>query len=149
MQQILDPKEWPSIRFEGEFLPQSLSGISILIDRNLSERTSDWIWRLPHCKETWKDGEAAWCISSATEIIDHMLEHEDEIAEEVKVRLGSHGFDGQRTVEEWLGALARIRVLSESADEICRWIAGEPSDKAEEQRRRLLAFLDKQSSNNT
>ena len=55
MHQQLDPKEWPSIRFKGEELPQSVSGISILIDRDLSEKTKDWVWRLPICKEVWKE----------------------------------------------------------------------------------------------
>jgi hypothetical protein len=143
MNQQLDPKEWPTIQFEGEYLPQSVSGISILINLDFTERTGDWIWRLPHCKEVWKGGEADWCLSSASEIIDHLLEHRDEVIEEIRDRLGPHGFDGPVTINEWLTALSRIRVLAQSADGDCRWIAGEPTERAEETRRRILAFLDK------
>jgi len=142
MNQSLDPEEWPAIRFEGEFLPQSLKGISILVDRDFTERTSDWIWRLPHCKEVWKDGEANWCISSATEITDHLLEYRDEVSTEIRERLGPHGFDGETTVDEWLKALTRIQNLASSSGGTCRWIAGEPTERAEEARRRALAFLD-------
>jgi hypothetical protein len=145
MNQQLDPEDWPSIRFEGELLPQSLGGISILIDREFTERTGDWIWRLPHCKEVWKDGDAEWCIASTTEIIDHLLEHREEIAAEIRNRLGPHGFDGDATIDEWLSALARIQSLASFSGEICRWIAGEPTASAEETRRRLLAFLDSQA----
>lgn len=145
MNQQLDPEDWPSIRFEGESLPQSVSGISILIDHELTERTGDWIWRLPHCKEVWKDGDAEWCIASATEIIDHLLEHRDQVTDEIRDRLGPHGFDSHATIDEWLSALARIQSLARSSGEICRWIAGEPTERAEESRSRLLAFLDSQA----
>ncbi len=145
MNQQLDTQDWPSIRFEGELLPQSVSGISILIDRKFTERTGDWIWRLPHCKEVWKDGEAEWCIASATEIIDHLLEHRDEVTAEIRERLGPHGFDGKTTIDEWLTALSRIQSRAKSSGEICRWIAGEPTQRAEETRRRLVAFLDSQA----
>lgn len=142
MNQPLDPEEWPAIRFEGELLPQSLRGISILIDRDFMERTGDWIWRLPHCKEVWKVAEANWCITSATEIIDHLLEHRDEVSTEIRDRLGPHGFDGDTTIDEWLRALTRIQYLARSSGGTCRWIAGEPTDRAEETRRRAIAFLD-------
>ena len=145
MNQLLDADEWPSIRFEGELLPQSVSGISILIDREFTERTGDWIWRLPHCKEVWKDGDAEWCIAAATEIIDHLLEHRDEVAIEVRDRLGPQGFDGDATIAEWLSALARIQSLARTSGEVCRWIAGEPTERAEETHRRFLAFLDGQA----
>ena len=145
MNQSLDPEEWPSIRFEGESLPQSLKGISILIDRDFTGRTGDWIWRLPHCKEVWKEGESDWCISSATEIIDHLLEHRDEVVVDIRERLGTHGFDAEPTIDEWLTALARIQSLARSSDGKCRWIAGEPSESAEEVRRSFLAFLDSQA----
>jgi hypothetical protein len=146
MNQTLDPEEWPSIRFEGELMPQSLSAIHILINRDFTERTGDWIWRLPHCKEVWKDGEATWCIESATEIIDHLLENRAEIIAEIQDRLGPHEFDAETTIDEWLTALARIQTLtrSRSAGDTCRWIAGEPTERAEETRRRILAFLDNQ-----
>ncbi len=142
MNQQLDPDDWPSICFEGELLPQSVSGISILVHRDLTERTCDWIWSLRHCSEVWKGGEAEWCLSSAIEIINYLLEHRDEVAEDVRERLGPYGFDGQTTVNEWISALASIRVLAESAEEVCSWIAGEPSDEVEEKRRRFLAYLE-------
>lgn len=145
MNQQLDPEDWPSIRFEGELLPQSVSGISILIDRDFSERTGDWIWRLPHCKEVWKGGEAEWCIASATEIMDHLLDHRVEVGAEIQERLGPHGFDGQATIDEWLAAMARILSLARSSRDVCRWIAGEPTEGAEETRRRILSFLDQQA----
>ena len=149
MNQHLDPLERPAIRFEGEFLPQSLHGISILIDRKFSECTAEWIWRLSNCLGAWKEGGSDWCTTSATEIIDHLLDNRDEISTEIGERLGSDGFDGQLTMDEWLWALARIRNLAETTDGICRWVAGEPSERAEEQRRRILAFLDKQRPSDT
>lgn len=145
MNQPLDPEEWPSICFEGELLPQSLKGISILINRDFTERTGDWIWRLPHCKEVWKGGEPEWCIASATEIIDHLLEHRADVAADIQERLGPFGFDGETTIDEWLTALVRIQSLAESSSGICRWIAGEPTERAEEGRRRWLTFLDSQA----
>ena len=75
----------------------------------------------------WKDAEAEWCIASATEIIDYLLEHRSEIVNEVRERLGPHGFDGPMTLDEWLAALVCIRNLAESTGGICRWIAGEPT----------------------
>ena len=144
MNQTLDPEEWPSIRFEGEALPQSLSAIHILIHRDFTERTGDWIWRLPHCKEVWKDGESEWCVESATEIIDHLLEHRAEIIAEIGERLGPDGFDARTTVDEWLAALTRIQTLAKAAGDTCRWIAGEPTERAEEVRRSILAFLEQQ-----
>ncbi|MEZ5329803.1 MAG: hypothetical protein R3F19_32545 [Verrucomicrobiales bacterium] len=143
MNQHFESEEWPSIQFEGEFLPQSVSGISILLDRDFTGRTADWIWRLRHCKEVWKNGEADWCLSSASEICDHLLEHRDEIVAQIRARLGPHGFDETTTIDEWLTALSRIRVLAQAADGDCRWIAGRPTERAEETRRRILAFLDK------
>jgi hypothetical protein len=145
MSQQLNPNDWPSICFEGEILPQSVKGISILIDREFTERTGDWIWRFPHCKGVWKEGEAEWCIQSANEIMDHLLEHRTDIIGEIQERLGPHGFDGTRTIEEWFAALGRIRDLAKSRNGICRWIAGEPSERARETVRRFLAFLDRQT----
>lgn len=145
MNQSLDKEEWPQIRFEGQLLPQSLKGISILIDRDFTERTGDWIWRLPHCKEVLKEGEADWCISSAAEIIDHLLEYRKEVSSEIRDRLGPHGFDGNTTVDEWLTALGHIQSLARASGGTCRWIAGEPTERAEENRRRISAFLDSQT----
>ena len=144
MNQQLDPQEWPAIKFQGELLPQSLSAIHILIYQPLSERTLDWIWKLPHCKEVWKTGEADWCIESAREISDRLLDGKHEIIEEIRDRLGSDGFDGEATVGEWLTALDRIRILAEATTGDCRWIAGEPTERAEETRRGILAYLNKQ-----
>ena len=126
-------------------LPQSVSGISILIVREFTELTCDWIWRLPHCKEVWKGGDAEWCIASATEIIDHLLEHRAEVVADIQERLGPHGFDGQATIDEWLIALTRIQSLASSSGDSCRWIAGEPTERVEEARRRILTFLDRQA----
>lgn len=144
MNQTLDPEEWPSICFEGELLPQSLSAIHILIYRGFTERTSEWIWRLPHCKEVWKGGESTWCIESATEIIDHLLDNRADILSEICERLGPDEFNAETTIDEWLTTLARIQTLAKSAGDTCRWIAGDPTERAEETRRRILAFLDKQ-----
>jgi hypothetical protein len=41
--------------------------------------------------------------------------------------------------------LSRIQSRAKSSGEICRWIAGEPTVRAEETRRRLVAFLDSQA----
>ena len=144
MNQQLDPEDWPSIHFEGELLPQSVSGISILIGRDFTERTGDWIWRLPHCKEVWKDGDAEWCVASASEIIDHLLVHRAEVVAEIQERLAPHGFDAQATIDEWLAAMRRIQNLAESSGNTCRWIAGASTQRAEETRSRILAFLDAQ-----
>lgn len=146
MNAFIDPEKWPSIRFEGEWMPQSLAGISILMDREFTQQTGDWIWRLPHCHECWKEGEAAWCIASATEIIDYLLEHRDAVAAEIRERLGPFGFEGDSTLNEWLAALVRIQDLARSSGGTCRWIAGEPTGRAEETRRGLSAFLDQQGS---
>jgi hypothetical protein len=143
MNQQLDTLEWPAIEFQGELLPQSLSAIHILIDQPLTERTLEWIWKFPHCKEVWKDGEPDWCIASVTEIADYLLDYREEIVEEIRVRLGSHEFDGDETIDEWWTGLNRIRILAESADGACRWIAGQPTERADGTRRRILAFLDK------
>lgn len=142
MSQQLDPQEWPSIRFEGELMPQSLIGISILIDRGFTEGTADWIWKLSCCREVWKECDADGCISSASEISDHLLEHRHEVRELIRDRLASHGIDGQATFKEWLSALDRIRFLALATNENCRWIAGEPTQRAEETRRRILVFLE-------
>lgn len=126
-------------------MPQSLKGISILIDRGFTEQTADWIWRLVHCKEVWKEGDSNWCALSASEIIDCLLDHRDEIGTEISQRLGSFGFDADITLNEWLAAMARIQDLARSSGGICRWIAGEPTKKAEEARSRILSFLDRQA----
>ena len=73
-----------------------------------------------------------------------MLEHRDEVVAEIHDRLGPQGFDGTATINEWLTAMTRIRSLARSSSDVCRWIAGEPTERAEEMRRRILAFLDKQ-----
>lgn len=144
MNQTLDPEKYPSIRFEDELLPQSLSAIHILIYCDFTERTGDWIWRLSHCKGVWKEGEATWCIESATEIIDHLLENRADVITEIQERLVPHGFVAETMIDEWLTALARIQILAKSAGDTCRWIAGEPTQRAEVAHRRILAFLDKQ-----
>lgn len=148
MNQELDTEEWPAIEFQGELLPQSVSGIHILIYQPLSERTLDWIWKLPHCKEVWKDGEPDWCISSAAEISDHLLDHRDEIIRTIQERLGPEGFDGTATHEEWLTAMSRISELAKRTDGICRWIAGQPTEQAETFRRQLLDYFDRHEQNN-
>jgi len=148
MNQSLDSEEWPAIRFEGELMPQSLKGISILIDREFTERTGDWIWRLPHCNEVWKEGESDWCMASATEIIDHLLEYRDEVATEIRERLGPFGFDGDITIDEWLTALTRIQCIARSSGSTCRWIAGDTTERSKETLRRLQAFLNSQAPNN-
>lgn len=126
-------------------MPQSLKGISILIDRDFTEQTADWIWRLVHCKEVWKEGGSNWCEASATEISDCLLDHRDEIGTEISQRLGSFGFDADLTLNEWLTALARIQDLARSSSGICRWVAGELEGRAEEVVSRILSFLDRQA----
>jgi len=142
LNQQLDPEEWPQICFEGELLPQTVSAIHILIDQPFSERMKEWVWRLPHCKGVWKEGDAAWCAASASELADHMLEHRDGIIREIEERLGTDGFDGPTTLQEWLKAMSQIQGLANRIGGICRWVAGAPSPEAEEQRRRVLRFLD-------
>jgi len=127
MPQTLDPHTWPSIEFQGEPLPQSLIGISILIHQDFTEATGDWIWRFSNCKNAWKKGEPAWCVASAVEISDYLLDHRDEVIPDIERRLGPYGLNGQATYEEWLTGLARIRTLAASSDGDCRWIAGEPA----------------------
>jgi hypothetical protein len=145
MNQSLDPEAWPPICFEGKLLPQSLKGISILIDRKFTERTGDWIWRLSHCYEVWKEGESGLCIASATEIMDHLLEHRADVARGIRERLGSHGFDGDATLDEWLTALAHIQSLAKSSKGVCRWIAGNPTEEAQEALRGFSSVLDRQA----
>ncbi len=123
MAQQLDKQEWPSIEFDGEFLPQSLSAISILINHDFSESTGDWIWRLPHCKDTWKDGQAEWCISSASEIIRYLHDYREDVLRDIHERLTSDGFCAQRTLDEWLMALGCIKELAASSGGICHWVA--------------------------
>lgn len=149
MNQQLDAQEWPAIEFQGELLPQSLSAIHILIYQPLSERTLDWIWTFSHCNEVWKSGESEWCMTSAIEIADHLLEHRDAIVEEIRDRFGPDEFGGDEMIDEWLSGLNRIRILAESTDGDCRWIAGQPTERAEETRRRILAFLDQKLADNT
>ena len=126
MTQTLDLEEFPQICFEGEILPQSVIAISILINHDFTERTGDWIWRLPHCKKIWKTGDSEWCLAAAREINDHLLEHRAEIITDIQERLGPHGFDGHTTINEWLTALARIQILAASAGNVCRWTADSP-----------------------
>lgn len=144
MSQQLDSALWPAIEFQGKILPQSVSGIHILIYQPLSERALDWIWRLPHCREVWKGGSADWCVSSASELMDHLLDSRDEIISEINERLAPHGMDPVTTYEEWLSALADIRRLAEETEGDCLWIAGQPSQEAEAMRTRTLNFLDRQ-----
>lgn len=149
MNQQLDTREWPAIEFQGELLPQSLKAIHILIDQPFSERTLEWIWKLPHCAEVWKSGDADWCIASASEISNYLLEHRNEMTEEIRDRLGPDEFDADATINEWLTALNRIKILAESAEGDCHWIAGEPTERAEKTRRSILTFLDKQHTDDT
>lgn len=142
MPQQLDTTKWPAIEFEGEFLPHSASAIHILIYQPLSERTLDWIWKLPHCKEVWKDGDPEWCISSAAEVSDHLLDHRDEIVKEIQSRLESDGFDGATTLEEWLTAMSLISRLAKKSDGICRWRVGKPNEKTEASLRQFLDHHD-------
>lgn len=143
MNQQLDLQDWPSIQFDGEALPQSVSGISILMDRDLSAQARDWAWRFPICKEVWKEGDAVWCRTSASEIIDHLLEYPSEVIADIRDRLGPHGFDGPLTINEWISALDRVRTLAASVEGKCRWIAGDPTDRAKVMKCRLLAYTDK------
>lgn len=143
MNQHLDTEYWIPIKFEGELLPQSVSGLSILIHQDFTDLTKDWIWSLPHCSEVWKSGAADWCLSSASEISNYLLKHKTKIITEIQERLSPHGFDADITFSEWITALSRIRQLAESSTGECSWIAGEPTELAEEVRLRIMSFLDK------
>ena len=143
MQSNLDPNEWRSIRFEGIDLPPSLMAISILIViDDFSERTGDWIWRLPHCKGVGKDGAAKWCVDSATEIMDHLLEHRQVILAMINERLGPHGFDAELTYAEWMASLLKIRDIASGMDGDCMWTAEDPGFDAEAAAKKMLRALD-------
>lgn len=116
MDQQLDLECWPSICFECEMLPQRVIGISILIHRDFTECSSDWIWRPLHCSEVCQKSEAEWCIGSVSEIIDHLLEYRAEVAAEVHERLASYGIDSQTTLDEWL-CVAMFIFLQKSISE--------------------------------
>ncbi len=130
MTQQLDEMEWPPIEFEGELLPPSLKAISILVNHDFSESTGDWIWRLPHCKDTWKDGQAEWCISAASEIICYLHDYREDVLRDIDERLNSDGFCAQRTLDEWIMALSRIKELAASSGGLCRWIAQSATNPA-------------------
>lgn len=140
MNQPLNPEDWPSIRYENELLPQSISGISILINCPLTERTADWIWRFCHCKGVWKNGEAQWCIDSVIEILGYIEEYRFEIISEIKERLEPHGFNAETTITEWREALKLIKKLSDLVDGDCQWISSEPED-LEEKSHRFSTFI--------
>ena len=146
MSEAPDSEEWPPICFEGELLPKSLMGISILMDRWFSKSTKDWIWRFHICREVWKGGDADWCIKSAKEITNYLQKRRKKAAAEIEKRLG---LDGQTTVDEWIDGLTRIQAISATVDGDCRWISGDPTERAEETRRRIVAFLDNQDSAKT
>lgn len=135
-----DSEEWPPIRFEGELLPQSLMGISILMDRWFSKPTKEWIWRFHLCHEVRKEGNADWCYKSASDILKYLRKRRKKAAIEIEKRLG---LDGQVTVDEWIDGLMRIQVISSTVNGECRWIAGEHTERAEQTRTRILAFLDR------
>jgi len=141
-----DSEEWPPIRFEGELLPQSLMGISILMDRWFSKSTKEWIWRFHICHEVWKGGDADWCNKSANEILKYLRRRRKKAAMEIEKRLG---LDGQVTVDEWIDGLMRIQAISSTVAGECRWIAGEPTERADQTRTRILAFLDSKGSDKT
>jgi len=143
MTQALDRDEWKSIRFEGVDLPQSLMGISILINiDDFTERTGDWIWKLPHCKSIWKGGPARWCHESATEIIDHMIEHRETVLAMIRERLVPNGFDPDATFSEWISSLMTIREISSKKEGDCQWIAGNPDPEVGRMAERFLRYLD-------
>ncbi|MGJ8673873.1 hypothetical protein [Rubritalea sp.] len=123
MSQDLDTTDFPPIRFEHELLPQSVSGISILMNYEFTETTGDWIWKLPHCKNTWKEGDSTWCISSCSEIISFLNSNKEQVIEDIKERLSPHGFDPNITLNEWLSSLARIKEICQLGNKTCRWIA--------------------------
>ena len=142
MQSSSDPQEWRSIRFEGIDLPPSLMAISMLIViDDFSERTGDWIWRLPHCKGVEKDGAAGWCADSATEIMDHLLEHRQEILGMITERLVPHGFDAELTYAEWMDSLLKIRDIASRKEGDCVWIAEVPDHDAEIAAAKMLRAL--------
>ncbi len=139
MSEEADSNGWQPICFEGELLPRSMMGISILMDRWFSKSTKEWIWKFHICNEVWKEGDADWCKKSAIEILKYLHKKRSKAAVEIEKRLG---LDGQITVDEWIEGLTRIRDISTNVDGDCHWIAGKPTERAEETRRRILAFID-------
>ena len=141
-QSTINHKECSSIRFQGELLPHSMSMIHILINRDFTEQTSDWIWRFAHCNGVWKAGSADWCYSSSSEIIRHLHSFRDEVITEIKERLGLDNIRSSHTYDNWIEGLTSIQRLAQSADEECRWIAGISSQKVENTRKQILSYLD-------
>ncbi len=124
MSQSLDPASWRSICFEGIDMPPSLMGISILIVvDDFTEKTGDWIWKLPHCVGVRKSGSARWCVDSAREIIRYLTESREEVLAMIVDRLQPHGFDPELTLAEWNESLSKILGIASAMEGYCSWIA--------------------------
>jgi hypothetical protein len=118
-------------------------GISILITiDDISERTGDWLWRLRHCWGVGKHGAAGWCADSATVIMNHLLEHRQEVLAMITERLGPHGFDAELTYGEWMESLLKIHDIASRKEGDCVWIAEDPGFDAEAAAEKMLHALD-------
>ena len=111
-----------------------MSMIHILINRDLTELTGDWVWRFAHCNRVWKTGSADWCYSSSSEIISHLHSFRDEVITEIKERLRLDDISSIHTYDNWVEGLTSIQRLAQTAGAECQWIEGTPSQKAENTR---------------
>ena len=118
---------WRPIRFEGVELPPSLMAISILIlVDDFTEKTGDWIWKLPHCQGVRKSGSSRWCRDSAREIMKYLMENRGDVLAMIRERLQPHGLEPEQTFEEWMESLLKIAVIAEGMEGYCHWIAEMP-----------------------
>src|SRR5678809_135103 len=144
----LNDRHWRPITFQGETFPPSFMAISVLMSLNLTdEELGEWLWRLPICCGVTKRAPADRCAQCAQRAVDLMLERRQEVLDEIRERLGPHGFDAETTYRDWIVALQRIVELSKVASGECEWSAPmHPDDpyKTKEDALRFMQALDRE-----
>ena len=128
----LNDFEWRRITFEEISFPSTLMGASILESvLGITDReVADWIWRLPICCGVEKRAPADVCHRCAQQLFDLLVENRQRVLDGIRERLGTYGFDPERTYQDWLMAFQRIIALSATVKGECRWSApSHPNDR--------------------
>lgn len=150
--QRLDPKDWRIITYEGQAMPQSLMGISILINADeISEETKDWLWRLVNCRGVTKHMNAMVCLRAAEQTRDYLLTATKHVLCEINRRLSPCGFDSNMTYAEWMTSLTMIIDATRTTSGDCHWSAPSHTDdpySGREGAMRLLNSIDRLARKN-